>query len=104
VSAHTLAFKVTSDAPAIDLTYVVNGKETSQRLSALPATVTIPLPPHQGPDEWQLTMVTDSGGSKHVTVLVDGRKTADDSQSGAGILQLSGRITDAGATIDLPDL
>jgi hypothetical protein len=104
VSAHTLAFKVTSDAPVINLTCVVNGKKTSRRLSALPATVTIPLPPHRGPDDWQLMMVTAAGGSEQVTILVDGRKTGDSSESGAGIIQLSGEITDAGATVNIPDL
>ncbi len=92
--AHMLVFKITGNAPTTQVTYVLNGKKTSQQVSILPRTLTMSLPPRQGPDTWQLTAVTTSG-TELITVLVDGQQTAQGSVSGEETSQFSGTISGA---------
>jgi hypothetical protein len=80
---HTLMFDITGDGELSSLTYVVNGKSTTERSPTLPWRKTIRLPAKEGKDTWQLKTRQGSGSSE-VTVYVDGRSVVGGGCAGDG--------------------
>jgi hypothetical protein len=80
---HTLVFDITGHGEFSSLTYVINGKETTERSVGLPWKKTIHLPAKDGRDTWRLK--TQQGiGSSQVVVYVDGRPVISGSCAGDG--------------------
>lgn len=91
---HTLVFEVTGDGELSSVTYVVNGKETTERAVTLPWRKSIHLPARAGRDTWRLR-TRQSSGSSQVVVRVDGRPIVGGACAGDGCdSEQSGSIGD----------
>lgn len=80
---HKLDFEITGSGQLSTLTYVVNGKATTETSVRLPWRKTIQLPAKEGTDTWQLKARQDDGLSQ-VVVSVDDRPISNGACQGGG--------------------
>jgi hypothetical protein len=82
---HTLVFEITGRGELSLLSYIIDGRETTERSITVPWRKTIQLPAKDGGHTWQLKTQQGSGsGSFQVVVLVDGRPVTNGSCAGDG--------------------
>jgi hypothetical protein len=91
---HTLVFNITGRGELSSLTYVINGKETTERSVGLPWRKAIHLPAKDGRDTWRLK-TQQSTGSSQVEVYVDDRPVSNGYCEGGGCnSEASGSVGD----------
>ncbi|TDD35968.1 hypothetical protein E1287_12415 [Actinomadura sp. KC06] len=91
--AHTLNFAIIGEG-RLRVTYVVNGKETTEKAVELPWRKTIHLPAKPGLDTWQLRTQASSKAKVETVVKVDGRVA-----SGGGYCEAKGCTSDDSGSI-----
>lgn len=91
---HTVVFSITGHGHVASITYVIDGKKTTERSVTLPWRKTVHVPPRVGGHTWDLETHHASGTSTDV-VYVDG------GAFGGG--SCSGTDCDGGSSGSIPD-
>lgn len=78
---HTVVFSVTGQGHVASITYVIDGKKTTERSVELPWRKTVHVPPRVGGHTWDLK-THDARGTSTTVVYVDGNAYGGGSCSG----------------------
>jgi hypothetical protein len=94
---HTLVFEITGHGELSSLSYVIDGKETTERSITVPWQKTIKLPAKDGGHTWRLkTQQGEGPGEIQVVVSVDGKALTRGACAGDG----GCRTNDSGSVRD----
>jgi hypothetical protein len=82
---HTLVFDISGSGQLSTVSYVIDGKETTERSITVPWKKTIKLPPKDGGHTWRLkTQQGEGSGEFQVVVSVDGTTVTNGACAGDG--------------------